>query len=116
MCVSSEHRAQLPAATGDQKGAAALLGGAWLAPGMRTSTHAFLGTARGKSHLVSIFSSVSTVSSQVKWQEILSPDSKKKKTPNIQDKKPPGCCLSVDKLTTEMQTAGSPKALGNQQL
>jgi len=35
---------------------------------------------------------------------------------SAQDKKPPGCCLFVDKLTTEMQTAGASKALGNQQL
>lgn len=62
----------------------------------------------------SIFFSVSPVTSRMKCQECFSSDLKK----NSQDKKRPGSCLflSVDKLTTEMQTAGTSKAPENQQL
>lgn len=76
------------------------------------------GIALGKSHLICIFSSVSTM----KWQESFSRvnksiNQKTKKKKIAKTKNLLGvAALFIDKLNTEMQTTGTSKAVGNQQL
>lgn len=118
MCVSSERRAPRRAVRADRRGAAVLPGEAWLAPGTQTSLP-YVHCPREVSSSVHFLQRLHSVFAKKWGKKSFSRLKKKKKRPkNSQDKNPPGCCLFlfVDKLTTEMQTAGTSKALGNQQL
>lgn len=102
---------QLPAET-EGRPQSCCWGKGCLAPSMQNPFHTYIALGRSHLHPFSPVSLHSAFTDKVSGMFF----SRLKK--NSQDKKTPGCCLfqSVDKLTTEMQTAGTSKALGNQQL